>query len=456
MKRTTLATILLLCFIVSFSFSGVNAVCTAKEVTKSTYVSHYYTLYSLSSAAVMLLPLIVMFAVVALISYRNKQPNVGFLFAAVMAVLYIAFLILYSAEDRNNSVYNILNAMFQADGVKVKKRDFHIQMTPNWVCYLTAALGVLTAAVSVPNFKTRLTRYYLKAELEPYLFIAPQVILFVTFSLVPIIYGLYAAFTKWDLYNDPVFNGLANFKTILFDSSNTYYAQLRNGLGNTFKFVIYSTPLCILVPFTIALATKQVAKGSKLLQAVYYLPSLMSTTTVMLTWKYFFNNTYGMANNLLGSRWNWFAPPYSWVMLVIVTVWWCCGGTMVIYQSALASVPADQYEAAAIDGAGAWQKFKYITLPNMSYPLMYTLITTLIAQFNVYGQPNLLTEYSYNGANAVLLMYIRDAAFKQQVAGISSSMALILGLTIMCVSFLQIRLMRGDNGKPKKVRKAKV
>ena len=261
-------------------------------------------------------------------------------------------------------------------------------------------------------------------------------ILFVTFSLVPIIYGLYAAFTKWDLYNDPVFNGLANFKTILFDSSNTYYAQLRNGLGNTFKFVIYSTPLCILVPFTIAMATKQVAKGSKILQAIYYLPSLMSTTTVMLTWKYFFNNTYGMANNLLGSTWNWFAPPYSWLMLVIVT--------------------ADQYEAAAIDGAGAWQKFKYITLPNMSYPLMYTLITTLIAQFNVYGQPNLLTEYSYNGANAVLLMYIRDAAFKQQVAGISSSMALILGLTIMCVSFLQIRLMRGDNGRPKKVRKAKV
>ena len=435
MKRTTLATILLLCFIVAFSFSGVNAVCTAKDTTVSTYVSHYYTLYSLSSAAVMLLPLIVMLAVVALISYLNKQPNVGFLFVAIMAALYIVFLITYCAEDRNNSVYNILNAQFGELGVKVKKRDFHIQMTPNWVCYLTAALGVLTAVVSLPNFKTRLTRYYLKAELEPYLFIAPQVILFVTFSLVPIIYGLYAAFTKWDLYNDPIFTGLANFKTILFDSSNTYYAQLRKGLGNTVKFVIYVTPLCILVPFSIALATRQVAKGSKLLQAIY-----------------FFNNTYGMANNLLGSTWNWFAPPYSWVMLVIVTVWWGCGGTMVIYQSALASVPTDQYEAAAIDGAGAWQKFKYITLPNMSYPLMYTLVTTLIAQFNVYGQPNLLTEYSYNGANAVLLMYIRDAAFKQQVAGISSAMALILGLTIMCVSFLQIRLMRGDNKKTRKAR----
>lgn len=456
MKRTTLAAILLLCFIAAFSFSGVNAVCTAKDTTVSAYVSHYYTLYSLSSAAVMLLPLIIMLAAVALLSYWNRRLNAGFLFAAVMAALYIAFLIAYCSEDRNNSVYNILNAKFSEQGVKVKKRDFHIRMTPNWVCYLTATLGAATVAASVPNFKTRQTRYSLQAELEPYLFIAPQVILFVTFALVPILYGLYAAFTKWDLYSDPVFTGLSNFKTLLFDASNTYYAQLRNGLGNTFKFVIIVTPLCILVPFSIALATKQVTRGGKALQAIYYLPSLMSTTTVMLTWKYFFNNTYGMANNLLGSTWNWFAPPYSWAMLAIVTVWWCTGGTMVIYQSALASVPADQYEAAAIDGAGAWQKFRYITLPNMSYPLMYTLVTTLIAQFNVYGQPNLLTEYNYNGANAVLLMYIRDAAFKQQVAGISSTMALILGLAIMCASFLQIRLMRGEGRRNRMPGKARV
>lgn len=445
MKRTTLATVLLLCFMVAFSFSGIVATCTSQDTTVSTYVSHYYSLYSLSSGAIMLLPLVIMLAVVALISFTQKQSNVGFMFTAAMAVLYIVFLVTYCSETRNNSIYNILNEQFGELGVRVKKRDFFITMTPTWLCYLTALLGVLTAAVSFPNFKTRLTRYYLKAEVEPYLFIAPQVILFVTFSLVPIIYGLYAAFTKWDLYNDPIFIGLSNFKTILFDSSNTYYGQLRNGLWNTIKFVVYVTPLCILVPFSIALATRYITRGSKVLQAVYYLPSLMSTTTVMLSWKYFFNSTYGIANNLMGSTWNWFSPPYSWLMLVIVTVWWGNGGNMVIYQSALASVPADQYEAASIDGAGAWQKFRFITLPNMSYPLMYTLVTTLIAQFNVYGQPNLLTGYGYNGANAVLLMYIRDTAFKQQVAGISSAMALILGLTIMCVSFFQIRMMRGDS-----------
>ena len=88
----------------------------------------------------------------------------------------------------------------------------------------------------------------------------------------------------------------------------------------------------------------------------------------------------------------------------------------------------------------------------MSYPLMYTFVTTLIAQFNVYGQPNLLTGYNYDGANAVLLMYIRDTAFTQQVAGIASAEALILGVTIMIVSFLQIRMMRGDERKARKAR----
>ena len=192
-----------------------------------------------------------------------------------------------------------------------------------------------------------------------------------------------------------------------------------------------------------------IATGAKVLQAIYYLPSLMSTTTVTLAWKYFFHNTFGMANNFFGSAANWFAPPYSWAMLVIVTVWWGTGGTMVIYQSALAGVSKDQYEAASIDGAGSLQKFRYITLPNMSYPLMYTLVTTVIAQFNVYGQPRLLMDYNYEGANAVLLMYIRDTAFVQGIGGIAAAMSLVLAAVIMVVSFFQIRMMRGD-AKPKR------
>ena len=134
-------------------------------------------------------------------------------------------------------------------------------------------------------------------------------------------------------------------------------------------------------------------------------------------------------------------PPYTWVMLVIVTVWWCTGSTMVIYQSALASVPQDQYEAAAVDGAGTIQKFINVTLPNMVYPLMYTLVTAVVAQFNIFGQPDILVGFSNGEANAVLLQYIYENSVKKQVAGMSSAMAVILGLCIMVVSFIQMRMM---------------
>ena len=117
---------------------------------------------------------------------------------------------------------------------------------------------------------------------------------------------------------------------------------------------------------------------------------------------------------------------------------------MVIYQSALASVPTELFEAAAVDGANEWNKFKSITLPSMRYPIMYTFILAVVAQFNIYGQPLMLTGFANNESNAVLLMYVYENAIKKQVAGISAAMALVLGLCIMAVSYVQIRLLRAN------------
>ena len=255
--------------------------------------------------------------------------------------------------------------------------------------------------------------------------------------------GLSSSFSMailWDATDAGTMN-FENFKTLFFDSTNTYYKQLRNGLWNTIKFVIFCVPFCIIVPLSLALALNARPKGNKIFQALYYLPSLMSISTVTLTWRYVFNTQYGIVNKFLGVDANFFMPPYTWVMLVIVTVWWCTGSTMVIYQSALASVPQDQYEAASVDGAGTIQKFFNVTLPNMTYPLMYTLVTAVVAQFNIYGQPDILVGFSNGEANAVLLQYVYENSVKKQVAGMSSAMAVILGLCIMVVSFIQMRMM---------------
>lgn len=441
MTRSRIASLLALAFIVLFIFSGVTATTTVKETTVSIQMGLPQLLFSLSSAPILLIPVAIVAAGAAFIAFHNKQNNVGMLFSLISMVCFGLFMIFFAMEKKNSALYTPISDALKAAEVKFKKRDVDlIQATFSPLAYVALACLGASCVVGYGDL-TRDRRHLLKRDLLPYAYIGPHVFFFIIFFLTPAIYGIYAAFTKWDLFNEPVFIGLGNFKTLLLDADNTYFKQLRNGLWNTIKFVIYCVPFCIIVPLSLALALNARPKGNKVFQALYYLPSLMSISTVTLTWRYVFNVQYGIVNKFLGFDGNFFMPPYTWVMLVIVTVWWCTGSTMVIYQSALASVPQDQYEAAAVDGAGTIQKFLHVTLPNMTYPLMYTLVTTVVAQFNIYGQPDILVGFSNGEANAVLLQYIYENSVKKQAAGMSSAMAIILGLCIMVVSFIQMRLM---------------
>lgn len=441
MTRSRLASLFALAFLVLFCFASVTATTTVKETTAVIQMGMPKLLFSLSSASILLIPLAVCAMIAAIIALIQNERNVGFLFSAIAFVAFGLFMILFYNEKQNASLYNALSEALKEMGVKFKKRDVGtIDVTYDAMTYLMITCAALSSLLSFPSVKSE-GKNLLKRDLLPYAYIGPHLFFFVIFFVTPAIYGIYAAFTKWDLFNEPVFTGLENFRTLLFDSSNTYYKQLRNGLWNTVKFVIFSVPFCIIVPLALALALNVKPKGNKFFQALYYLPSLMSISTVTLTWRYVFNTQYGILNKFLGVQANFFMPPYTWIMLVVVTVWWCTGGTMVIYQSALASVPQDQYEAAAVDGANAIQRFRHVTLPNMRYPLMYTLITAVVAQFNIYGQPDILVGFSNAEANAVLLQYIYENSVKKQVAGMSSAMAVILGLCIMAVTFFQMRLM---------------
>ena len=446
MTRSRVAALFALAFLVLFCFSGVTATTTVKETTAAIDMPLPQVLFSLSSASILLLPITICAIVAAFIALVQGEENVGMLFAGISFVTFALFMVFFAQEKVNSALYTPLSDALDALDVSFRKRD----VTKIYTSYSPAtyaALACLAASLllSALSFRRESNRRALRRDLLPYAYIGPHLFFFVVFFVTPAIYGVYAAFTKWDLFNEPVFIGLENFKTLLFDSGNTYYKQLRNGLGNTIKFVIYSVPFCIIVPLSLACALHSRPRGNKFYQALYYVPSLMSITTVTLTWRYFFNVDYGMVNKFLGSTANWFTPPYTWVMLVVVTVWWCTGGTMVIYQSALASIPQDQYEAAAVDGANTVQKFFHITLPNMRYPLMYTFITTVVAQFNIFGQPDILLGFTNQEANAVLLQYIYENSVKKQVAGMSSAMAVILGLCIMAVSFVQMRIMVRNN-----------
>ena len=442
---TVCAVILALAFFVLFALSGVTASTTLKETTVTTEMTLPKLFFSLSSASILLIPLALTGMACAVAALLGGQRSVAMMFSLAAFIFFGLFMFFFSRERVNSALYTPLSDALKEAGIKFKKRDVQsIDTSFQPMAFFTLAAAGMTACLCMPNVRSENVRRQVKHDLLPYAYIAPHLLFFIIFFITPAVYGVYAAFTKWDLFNEPVFIGLDNFKTMLFDSQNTYYKQLRNGLWNTVKFVLYSVPFCIAVPLTLALALHTKAKGSKFFQAIYYFPSLLSITTVTLSWRYMFSPDYGVMNRFFGSTANWFTPPYSWAVIVIVTVWWCTGSTMVIYQSALASIPQDHYEAASVDGAGAWQKFLHITLPGMRYPLMYTFITSVVAQFNIYGQPLILTGFANKEANAVLLMYIQENAIKKQVAGMSSAMALVLGLCIMIVSFIQFRVMRSN------------
>ena len=447
MARSKIAALLGAAFLVLFCLAGVAGQTTVKEVTAVTEMTLPQLFFSLSTASILLIPLSIVTMIAAVIAHLAGQRNVGFMFSVVSFAAFALFLVLFSLEKVNAALYPALSDALKEAGVKkLKKRDVdQIIVTFTPLAYAALACAGASACAAFPSLKTDYDRRALHGDLLPYAYVAPQLFFFIIFFITPAVYGIYAAFTKWDLFNEPVFIGLENFRTLLFDSGNTYFKQLRNGLWNTFKFVIYSVPFCILLPLSLAVALQTKARGSKFFQALYYFPSLLSITTVTLSWRYMFNAQYGVVTKFLGSTANWFSPPHSWVVLVVVTVWWCAGGNMVIYQSALASIPTDHYEAASVDGAGPWQKFLHITLPGMKYPLTYTFVITVVAQFNIYGQPLILTGFANNEANAVLLMYIQENAVKKQVAGMSAAMAVILGLCIMAVSAVQMRVMRSNS-----------
>ena len=295
--------------------------------------------------------------------------------------------------------------------------------------------------------------------LVPLLFLLPHLTVFCLFNLLPDLAGIYAAFTKWDLAAAPQWTGLQNLRTILLDSSSLFYWQFRWGLQNTCLFVLLVVPLRIILPLLLASALNRKCAGHALFQTLFYLPALLSLSIVMVSWNYMFNTNYGIINAYLhlGSL-SWTnTVPFNWIALIVITVWWGTGTNMIIFQSALANVPSEILEAAEIDGASRVQRFFHISLPCIRFPLTYVLATTVIAEFNVWGQPYMFNNGgpvvdTVNGfartSNIMLMQIIRDTGFKGSYGsnpGIASAMALLLGIIMVIVSIIQVCAMQKNS-----------
>lgn len=277
-----------------------------------------------------------------------------------------------------------------------------------------------------------------KSTFDFYLFISPWLIGFVVLVLWPILYSFQLSFTKWDIVNDPEFIGLANYREAFFEDPSFYKSLLV-----TFEYTFISVPLQMILAFGIAMLMNQKIKGISIFRTIFYLPSLVSGVALSVLWIWILHPNFGLLNHLLavvgiqGPNWlgseTWALP--SLIMMSL----WTIGGGMVIYLAGLQDIPISLYESAEIDGAKAWHKFRYITLPMMTPIIFFNLITSIIGSFQTFTQGYVMTEGGPNDATLFYVLKLYYHAFSWFEMGYASALAWILFVIILVFTLIIFR-----------------
>ncbi|MCZ1264825.1 MULTISPECIES: carbohydrate ABC transporter permease [Paenibacillus] len=285
-------------------------------------------------------------------------------------------------------------------------------------------------------------RVKLWRETEAVLFTLPALIPLLIFWLGPLGYIVYLSFTDWDFMSpDKLFVGLDNYSYLLTNSE--FYRSLKVtllfGLGSVVPTIVGGLALAMLMNSKI--------KSSGLFRTLLFSPWVTPTVAVSIAWSWIFEPEVGLANLLLG--WVGISPigwlkDQNWalVAVLIVTLWKSIGWSMVFYLVALRNLPSDLLEAASIDGAGSWDKFRSITLPLISPTTFFLSIILTIQSLQAYDQINVMTQGGPAGSTRTLLYMYYQSAFESFNVGEASSIAVVIILICVLLSGVSFLLGR--------------
>ncbi|MDC7232066.1 MAG: sugar ABC transporter permease [Spirochaetales bacterium] len=271
-----------------------------------------------------------------------------------------------------------------------------------------------------------------RENLAGYAFIAPWLIGFFAFSIIPILTSLYYSFTSYDILGSPVLNGVDNFKNMVQDK------LFWKSLAVTFNYAFISVPLRLLFAFFVALMFNRDVKGIRLYQMVYYIPSIVGgSIAVAVMWRRLFMAD-GAVNSVINLLFgldvstSWIGKPETALWTLILLATWQFGSSMLIFLAGLKQIPHFYYEAADIDGANRFRKFVSITFPHLTPVIFFNLIMQIIAGFTVFTQAFVVSGGSGDPLNSTLVyaLYLYQRAFKYYEMGYSSAMAWVLVLIV--------------------------
>jgi ABC-type sugar transport system permease subunit len=275
-------------------------------------------------------------------------------------------------------------------------------------------------------------------------FIVPAFVLFTLFIIVPTISSAYYSFTSWDGINPAVnFIGTANFKEI-FTS-----ARFGNALKNTALLTVFISILENALALGLALLVDNVARAKNFFRAVFYIPVIISGIVSGFIWKIMFNYNFGPVNavlnwlNLAGLQRDWLGSAATALLSVgVVLVWKGVGYYMIIYLAALQGVPAEVSEASTIDGAGALQRFRYITLPLISGAFTINFTLSLINGLKVFDQIAVMTDGGPGFSTETIVYLLYKVGFNEGRQGFGTAVGLVLLFIILAANTVQQKFLK--------------
>ena len=287
-------------------------------------------------------------------------------------------------------------------------------------------------------------------RLTPFLFLAPYLVLFVTFVLYPAISSIWVSLHDWDYFlpNKP-FVGVENF-TDLFTAGTTTSGFFWQSMSATAQFTLYSVPPLVILPLAVAVMLNQKFRGRNVFRAIYFAPYVLGVAVIGLLWRYLLDPNVGVVNYYLGkiglsdpnNPIGWTTDlPWAWVTLVGMTVWWTLGFNTVIYLAGLQGIDRELYDAAEVDGASKWEQFRYVTLPGLRAVMVFVIMITILASANMFGQSYLTTQGAPGRSTQTAVMYIFEEGIRNFRMGSAAAMSVMLAIFLAIIGILNFKFL---------------
>jgi len=269
-----------------------------------------------------------------------------------------------------------------------------------------------------------------------WLFIAPTMIGLIVLNIFPIFQTIYQSFFKTgDFGKGNVFVGLKNYEKVFGDT------EVWQSLWNTIKYAIVEVPISIVIALILAVLLNKKFKGREAFRTIFFLPMVAAPAAIAMVWKWLYNSSFGLINNVFGIKVNWISDPkiaiYS---IAVIGIWSVIGYNMVLILAGLQEVPRDYYEAASLDGANGIYQLLHITVPLISPTLFFVLVTRIIAAMQVFDLIYMIIDYNNPALKKTesLVYLFYKYSFEQSKKGYGATVIVVLLVVILILTLVQL------------------